>query len=381
MHMDTKDWSKYTITDLTTLKGKRVLVRVDLNLPYDNGKVTDRARLDEIIPFIKQLSFAGAKTILLSHFGEKGGSIQPVADMLTKTLPGVTFIPGTDVEVIKNKIDSLALGDAVLLENTRLFKGETDNTPTCARNFASLGEIFINDAFSVSHREHASVVGIANYMLSYFGPTLVKEITHLSRAAHPEKPALLIIGGAKISTKLGLIKHYLDQGVHVFIGGAMAHNILKKRGFEIGKSLYDPNYDAAESLYNHPLLIAPIDVILEDGREVKVEEMPADGVMVDCGKETLKQLDEQIAKAHTIITNGPLGLYEKGFMYGTEHMLTSVGNATNATTYIGGGDTVLVAEKAHVLSKIGFVSLGGGAMLDFLANGTLPGIDAVTKQK
>lgn len=379
--MTTTDWSQYTIEDLSTLRGKKVILRVDLNLPYADGKITNRARLDEVIPYIKQLSFIGAKIILISHFGEKGESIKPVADLLIKTLSNVRFIEGTDIEKIRTETDTLAFGDVALIENSRLFKGETDNLPSCARNFASLGEFFINDAFSVAHREHASVVGIAKYLLSYFGPTFIKELTHLTNAAHPEKPALLIIGGAKISTKLDIIRHYLGQGVYVFIGGAMVHNILKKRGFEIGKSLYDPNYEMAESFYSHPMILTPVDVILEDGNEVKLKYIPPNGVIVDCGKETLKMLDKEIATARTIIVNGPLGLYEKGFAYGTEHMLTSVANAVNAKTYIGGGDTVEVAEKIHILSKIGFVSLGGGAMLDYLTNGTLPGIDAVTKRK
>lgn len=375
------DWSKYIITDLSTLKGKKVILRLDLNLPYNNGQITDRTRLDEVIPFIKQLIFAGAKIIILSHFGEKRESIKPVADLVVKSLSGIKFVEGTDIENIKKEIESMPLGDGLIIENTRMFVGEKDNTPSCAKDFASLGDFFINDAFSVSHREHASVVGITNYILSYFGPTFIKELTNLSAAAHPEKPALLIIGGAKISTKLNLIKNYLDQGVKVFVGGAMVHNIFKQRGLEIGESFYDPNYTATESLYNHPLLITPVDVLLLNNTEVSIDEIPSTGVVVDCGKKTLKMLDELIKESKTIITNGPLGLYEKGFYYGTEHMLTSVANAIGAKTYIGGGDTVLVAEKAHVLQKIGFVSLGGGAMLDYLANGTLPGIDAVTKTK
>lgn len=373
------DWLKYTITDLSTLKGKKVILRLDLNLPYDAGQITDRTRLDEVIPFIKQLIFAGAKIIILSHFGEKGESIEPVADLVVKSLSGIKFIEGTDIENIKKEIDMLQLGDGAIIENTRMFTGEKDNTPSCARDFASLGDIFINDAFSVSHRAHASVVGITNYVLSYFGPTFIKELTNLSVAAHPEKPALLIIGGAKISTKLNLIHHYLDQGVRVFVGGAMVHNIFKQRGLEIGESFYDPTYNAPESLYNHPLLITPTDVVLLDGKEVNIDKIPKGGVVVDCGKKTLQMLDEEIKKSKTIIVNGPLGLYEKGFYYGTEHMLTSVANAIDAKTYIGGGDTVLVADKIHILKKMSFVSLGGGAMLDYLANGTLPGIDAVTK--
>lgn len=375
------EWSQYVLSDLSTLKGKKVLVRVDLNLPVANGKITDTTRLDDVIPFIKNLVFAGAKVILLSHFGEKGESIQPVADILSRSLQGLRFITATDIDVIKKSVDTLASGDVALLENTRKFAGEEDNTPTCARNFASLGELFINDAFSVSHREHASVVGIPAYLLSYLGPTFLREVEHLSKAIHPEKPALLIIGGAKISTKLDLIKRYLDQGVHVFVGGAMVHTILKARGLEIGQSLYEPNHPLTENVYNHPLLLVPIDVILRGGKEVKLDAVPKDGVIVDCGKETIKKLGSVIKEQKTIIVNGPLGLYEEGFLYGTEQMLTLVAQAEDAQTYIGGGDTVLVAEKAHVLSKIGFVSLGGGAMLEYLARGTLPGLHAVTQWK
>ena len=189
-------FTEYTIADLTTLKDKKVIIRLDLNLPYENGIITDKSRLEEIIPYIKQLSFAGAKIIILSHFGEKGESIKPVAELVEKTFSGIKFIEGTDINKIKEETDKIVGGDGIIIENTRMFKGETDNTPSCARDFASLGDIFINDAFSVSHREHASVVGITKYVLSYFGPTFIKEITHLSEAATPEKPALLIIGGA-----------------------------------------------------------------------------------------------------------------------------------------------------------------------------------------
>ncbi len=375
------DWSKYTITDLSNIKGKKVILRLDLNLPYDKSQITDRTRLDAVIPFIKQLSFAGAKIIILSHFGEKGESIKPVADLVVKSLSGIKFIESLDIETIKKEIESIPLGDGIIIENTRMFNGEKDNTPSCARDFASLGDIFINDAFSASHREHASIVGITKYILSYLGPTFIKEITNLNAAAHPEKPALLIIGGAKISTKLNLIKNYLDQGVKVFVGGAMVHNIFKQRGQEIGESFYDPTYNPPESIYNHPLLITPNDVVLLDNTEVSLDKIPKNGVIVDCGKKTLKNLDELINSSKTIIVNGPLGLYEKGFYYGTEHVLTSVTASIDAKTYIGGGDTILVAEKLNILKKFSFVSLGGGAMLDFLANGTLPGIDAVTKPK
>ena len=238
--------------------------------------------------------------------------------------------------------------------------------------------MFINDAFSVAHREHASVVGLGKSMLSYFGPTFERELANLTKALTPQKPALLIVGGAKIATKLSLIKQYLDQGVQVFVGGAMVHNIWKERGLEIGQSLYDPEYHLPESFVHHPLLLTPVDVILSGGETVAVTAIPKDGVIVDCGEKTVAMLNGVVAISNTVIANGPLGLYEKGWLKGSESILTNLANSP-VTSYVGGGDTVSVAHSLDLLQKFTFVSLGGGAMLDFLASGTLPGINAVTK--
>lgn len=374
-------WKSHLLPDLKSLQGKRILIRVDLNLPESGGKITDTSRLDVLLPFLRQFSFVGAKVILLSHFGEDGKSIGPVAELLAQKLQGVSFVPTTNIDEIRNKIDEMPLGTMLLLENSRMFPGEEDNTPACARAFASLADIFVNDAFSVSHRNHASVTGVPTHLLSYLGPTCTREIEHLLPALTPKPPALLIVGGAKIKTKLSLIKRYLDLGVHVFVGGAMLHNILKQRGYEIGNSLYDPTYTVLESVCNHPLLLIPTDVVVETGKEVALQDVGKGDVIVDCGKKTLAILDTHIQGAGTVIMNGPLGMYERGWMYGTEHILTTLGEAKTVHTYLGGGDTVAAAASVHALSKIGFVSLGGGAMLDFLASGTLPGIDAVTESK
>ncbi len=374
-------WKSHVLPDIKSLQGKRILIRVDLNLPESNGKILDTTRLDILLPFLRQFSFVGAKVILLSHFGEEGKSIGPVAELLTQKLQGVSFVPTTNIDEIRNKIAEMPLGSMLLLENSRMFPGEEDNTPSCAQAFASLADVFVNDAFSVSHRNHASVTGVPKYILSYLGPTCTREVEHLLLALTPKPPALLIVGGAKIKTKLTLIQRYLDLGVHVFVGGAMVHNSLKQRGYEIGDSLYDPTYTVLDSVCNHPLLITPTDVILETGKEVTLENIAKGDVIVDCGKKTLATLDTHIQKAGTVIMNGPLGLYEKGWMNGTEHLLTTLGEAKTVHTYLGGGDTVAVAASIHALSKIYFVSLGGGAMLDFLASGTLPGIDAVTESK
>ncbi|MDB5259956.1 MAG: pgk, phosphoglycerate kinase, phosphoglycerate kinase [Candidatus Nomurabacteria bacterium] len=364
---------------LTTFKDKRVIVRVDWNMPVIDGKIEDTSRFDVSVPFLKELSFAGAKIILLTHFGGKGESLKPVADHACRALPFIKFLPSLNFEEIRGEVDTLPLGDAVLLENVRMFPGEEDNIPSLATAFSSLGDVFINDAFSVSHREHASVVGVARNSLSYFGPTFKRELEHLTDALKPVKPAILIIGGAKISTKLPLIKHYLDQGIHVFIGGAMAHNVWLARGLSIGKSFYDKNYTVPESIINHPLLLTPADVVLETRETAPYNKIPADAVVVDCGEETVKMLVNFIKNSKTIIFNGPLGLYEKGWLHGTEQVLVQV-TESQAKTYLGGGDTVDVAHSLHLLKKFTFVSLGGGAMLAYLASGTLPGIDAVTKQ-
>jgi phosphoglycerate kinase len=304
--------------------------------------------------------------------------LSPVAQYVTKNLPFLSFNPSFDFTVLEKASHDLTEGNGIILENIRLFPGETDNDPVLADSLATLGDVFINDAFSVAHRKHASVVALAERRLSYFGPTFERELDNLTKALDPLAPALLIVGGAKIATKLDLIKKYLDKGVKVFVGGAMVHNIWYERGISIGASLYDPNYRLTEDFYNHPLLLTPTDVILENGDKVLVKSIPKDGVVVDCGPETVDMVTKLITVSNTVIANGPLGLYEKGWLAGSEKILTALADA-KATSYIGGGDTVTVAHKLGLLQKFNFVSLGGGAMLDFLSSGTLPGIDAVTK--
>lgn len=373
-------WREHVIKDYSSLKGKRVIVRLDLNLPVADGKLTDTSRADVAIPFLKQLSFAGAKIILLSHFGEKGESIAPVAKYMKDHLSFIEFFSSFDFEELERKSRCLADGEAILLENVRLWKGEEENLPSLGRSFASLGDIYINNAFSVSHREHASVAGIPKTLLSYFGPTFARELEHLIPALTPTKPALMIIGGAKIKTKLSLIERYLDQGVKVFVGGAMTHDIWKAKGVSVGKSFSDGTVRLSERFLNHPMLILPVDVTLENGETVPFYSIPTNGSVVDCGPETVALVKKEIGEAKTVILNGPLGLYEKGWRSGTEQILTALANA-DARSYIGGGDTVAVAHSLHLLHNFDFVSLGGGAMLDFLANGTLPGIHAVTESK
>lgn len=372
-------WREHIAPDLRTLRGKRVLVRFDWNVSLnDHGEIADLSRYNVTVPFLKHLASVGAKIVIMTHFGEKGQSLAPLADHVTKDLNFISFNPSFDFGELEAASRSLEEGKGMLLENVRLFPGETENLSSLAQSFSQLGEIFINDAFSVSHREHASVVGVSKIMLSYFGPTFTRELEHLEKALVPKPPALFIVGGAKISTKLALIKQYLDKGVKVFVGGAMVHNIWKEKGLEIGKSLYDPSYKLSENFVNHPLLLTPKDVVLVTGETVTIDKIPPEGIVVDCGNQTVEMLASLMALSNTVIANGPLGLYEKGWLHGSEQILTKLANS-DASSYIGGGDTVTVAHTLHLLDKFTFVSLGGGAMLDYLASGTLPGIDAVTK--
>lgn len=375
-----KNWKDYLIEDYSSLKGKRVIIRLDWNMPVANGTISDTSRADVTFEFLKKLSFAGAKMIIMTHYGEKGESLSTILPYINQHVPFLHFNPSLDFTVLNQASHDIQEGEGILLENVRLWKGEEDNLPSLGRSFASLGEVFINNAFSVSHRVHASVVGIPKNILSYLGPLFVRELEHLTIALTPTKPALLIIGGAKIKTKLLLIQRYLDQGVYVFVGGAMVHDIWKAKGIEIGISLFDGTTLLPETFLNHPLLITPVDVVLETGETVPYKSIPKTGKVVDCGKETVALINKTITNSKTILANGPLGLYEKGWLKGTEEVLLKVATS-EAISYIGGGDTVAVAHSLHLLRKFDFVSLGGGAMLDFLASGTLPGIHAVTESK
>lgn len=378
--MESASWRDHVLTDYSSLKGKRVVVRVDWNMPVHDDKVTDTSRADVTFDFIKKLSFAGAKIVIMTHFGEEGASIAPILPYVSLHLPFITYTNSLSFDELKEKTLALQDGEGLLIENVRMWKGETDNLPSLGRSFAELGDIYINNAFSVSHREHASVTGIAKNILPYFGPLFAREMEHLEQALTPTKPALFIIGGAKITTKLSLIQTYLDQGVKVFVGGAMVHDIWKAKGVDIGQSLCDGTIQLPETFLNHPLLITPLDVVLENGETVKYYNIPHDGKVVDCGKETIDLVANIIDESRTVICNGPLGLYEKGWLHGSESILTKLAHSS-ATSYIGGGDTVAVAHTLHLLQQFDFVSLGGGAMLAFLASGTLPGIHAVTEWK
>lgn len=351
-----------SIKQIKNIRGKTALVRVDFNVPVKNGKVLDDFRIKKALPTIKFLQKKGAKVILISHLGENGKeSMKPVADCLRK--------------YIKK--------DITLLENIRKHPGEKKNDLKFAKKLSKLGDFYVNDAFSVSHREHASVVGIPKFLPSYAGFQLEKEIKNLSKVfKKPKRPFLFILGGAKFSTKMPLIKRYIKLADQVFIGGALLNDFLKAKGYEVGKSLVD-NTKIPENILKNKKLILPTDVIVLSGKKFinkKADEVQKNETIMDIGNELVKIAEEYIKKSKLILWNGPLGKYEDGGDKATKKILKLV-LKSKSQVIIGGGDIVGVLSelepKNYKLKPNIFVSTGGGATLDFLVNGTLPGIKAL----
>ena len=332
---------------IKNIKGKTVLLRVDFNLPIKNGKIEDDFRIRKALPTIEFLLQKEAKIIIITHFGKDGSaSLVPII----KRFFAIS-------KLNKNKI--------TFFENIRKFPGEMKNDPAFAKKLSTLGDIYVNEAFSVSHREHASIVGIPKYLPSYAGLQLEKEMENLSHAFRKTKhPFLFILGGAKFSTKMPLIKKYLKLADQVFIGGALANDFLKAKGYDVGKSLVSDNDYGIKKLLKNKKLILPIDFIKKDE------------AIIDIGKNSVKELESYIKNSKLILWNGPLGKYEDGGGQATREILKLMADA-KAETIIGGGDTVALVSEMKMDNKFSFVSTGGGATLDFLANGTLPGIKAL----
>ncbi len=367
-----------------TFAGKRVLLRLDLNVPMEGGEIRDDYRLKESLPTINFLREAGARIVIIAHIG-KGkpeDTLLPLSKYLEKLYPTVTFLPR--LQSIENVgiTEAMVQGDIILLENLRHDKGEEENDPEFSRYLASLGDVYVNDAFSVSHRAHASVVGVVSLLPHYAGIRLAQEVDRLALAFNPEHPFLFILGGSKISTKMPLLKKFLDIADNIFVGGAIVNNFFKVAGHEIGTSIYDKDELGGLTEYmNHPKLIIPKDVVVKNasGSETRaIENVNANDMIVDVGAETIKHLEGVIGGAQLIVWNGPLGFYEEGFTEGTRELLDLIAGS-RATSIIGGGDTVALINEMGAIGKFSFVSTGGGAMLDFLANETLPGIEALQK--
>lgn len=370
-----------TLKDISILKGKRVLVRVDYNVPMKDSKILDNFRIKASIKTIEFLQKKGAIVILIAHIGEDGEkSLKPVSLNIKKIIPKLTFIESSIFsDETKNKLNSLKNGDVALLENIRREPGEKVNSPSFARGLSRFGDIYVNDSFSVSHRVHASIVGISKYLPSYAGFQLVEEMDNLSKAFNPKHPFLFILGGSKFETKIPLIKKFLRDADDVFIGGAIANDFLLGKGYEIGTSLVGDNAAQVKSFFKSKNLILPTDVVVEKNgksRTTKSSDVSFDECILDIGKDSVSLLKGLIEKAQFVLWNGPLGKYESGFGNASEEVLKII-SKSKATSIVGGGDTVSLISKLKLGDKIGFVSTGGGATLDFLVKGTLPGIKAL----
>ena len=368
-----------SIKDLKNLFGKRVILRADLNVPIKDGKVLDNFRIKKVIPTILYLQKKGAKVIIISHIGDDGKeSLLPVAQVIKKYIKTIEFIK-TPIfsDETEKRINSLKKGEIILLENLRTETGEKKNSPSFARALSRYGEIYVNDAFSVSHREHASIVGITKYLSGYAGLQFLDEVENLSKVFNPAHPFLFILGGAKFETKIPLIKKFLRSADNIFIGGAIANDFFRAKGYEVGVSLVDDGNFQIPVLLKAKNLIIPIDVVAtknSKNRITKPSEVISDENIVDIGPQTVLILKDLINKAGFILWNGPLGKY--GFGSATEEVLKII-SKSKAQNVIGGGDTVALISKLKIESKLGFVSTGGGATLEFLAKGTLPGIRAL----
>lgn len=369
-----------SIKNIKDLKGKRVVLRASLNAPVLNGQVTETFRLEQAVETIEFLKEAGAKVIVIAHIGRKEDeSLKPVYEALS-LLTSLKW--GGKISEANEKVATLENGEVILLENLRQDSREVDNDDSLAKELASFGDIYVNDAFSDSHREHASVVGIPKYLPSYLGFSFLREHDALLKVMEPNHPAVFILGGAKFDTKLPLVTRYAKIYDKIFIGGALVHDILKAQGYEIGKSLVSDIDLKGNPILELENLTVPSDVVVTDGtkrREVGVLAVLPEEFIYDAGPQTLKELEQLIRGAKTILWNGPLGNFEKGFSFGTETLARMV-SASNAYSVVGGGDTIAAIRSLGLQNRFGFLSTAGGAMLVFLETGTLPAIEAVTNR-
>jgi len=384
------------------ISGKRVLVRVDFNVPMDGPRVSDDTRLRAALPTIAFLREAGAKVILAAHFGRPRGkrdpqmSLAPVATPLSELIGAdVKFVSdciGEDAEAAASR---LAPGGVLLLENTRFHPGEEANDPAFAQALARLADVYVNDAFSAAHRAHASTEGVARLLPAYAGLALQREIDHLAAVLdNPARPVLAIVGGAKVSTKIDLLKNLSAKVDRIFVGGAMANTFLAARGHDVGASLCEPDLLATareiEDAANRAGagLLLPVDVVAArelkpdaDRRVAALDEIEPGEMILDCGPETVDLLADAIAAARTLVWNGPLGAFEtppfdtatiEAAQYAARRCRES-----GLTAVAGGGDTVAALNQAGVAGDFTFISTAGGAFLEWLEGKTLPGVAAL----
>lgn len=370
-----------SIKEIGDVRGKRVLVRVDWNIPpAEQANVSTELRIKKSLSTIEHLRSAGAKVVLISHADREEDTLKPIYEGLKDALK-LKFAPdvlGPKTDELVRKLDD---GEVLLIENLRKNPGEKENNERFAAELAKYGHVFINEAFAASHREHASIVGVTKFLPSYAGLGFIEEIEVLSRAFYPKRPFLFILGGAKFDTKLPLIDKFLHIADNVFVGGALAHNFFIEQGLEIGTSLYQEGDFNLKDKLDTGKIYLPEDVLIKNADKAHIvmpNEVAKGDKIVDAGPNTLLRLKEMIGKSASILWNGPLGYYEDGFKKSTIELASAMAEC-EAETILGGADTWAAIEELGLLDKFSFVSTGGGAMLEFLAKGTLPGIEALNQ--
>ncbi len=374
------------IDEVKDLKGKKVIVRVDFNVPIKDGRVFEGLRIDAALKTIEHLHACDARIILISHIETKGvesPSLAPVYEYLKNTLGSIkcTFVKSVIGDDVNKALSSMEDGDILLLENLRIDSGEKKNDTEFSQTLASYADIYVNDAFPVCHREHASVVGIPKIIPGYAGFNLINEIRQLEKAFHPEHPFVFILGGAKFDTKMPIIKKFLPIADTVFVGGALINDVYKAMGYEVGKSLVSDGDFSIKDLFNDSKFVVPKDVVVTvDGTEKHVKfatEVTKEEIIVDVGPQSVADISEKITQAKFILWNGPLGNFEKGFKDQTLELAEKIVKS-NVNSVIGGGDTTAAIQEVRVENNTNiFVSTGGGAMLEYLNEETLPGIEAL----
>ncbi|HQB32342.1 MAG TPA: phosphoglycerate kinase [Erysipelotrichaceae bacterium] len=404
--------SKRTVRDLD-VKGKKVLVRVDFNVPHSGDVITDDNRIVAALPTINYLLEKGAKVILFSHLGkvdhkdpEKTASdkaknnMAPVAARLQEYLPNakVTFVDATRGEKLEAAVNELTEGNVVVMQNTRYEKGESKNDADLAAYWASLADVYVSDAFGSVHRAHASTVGVADVLPNAVGFLIEKELEFLGNAVeHPVRPFVAILGGAKVADKLKVIDNLLEKCDTLIIGGGMAYTFLKAKGLEVGESLVDLEkveycgemIKKAEDLGKKLLL--PVDTVVADSfpnpidaeieiKTVAVEAIPADMQGLDIGEKTAELFAEEVKKAKTVVWNGPMGVFENPQLAKGTNAIAAALAKTDGTTIIGGGDSAAAIKQLGYADKVSHVSTGGGASLEFLEGNGLPGVDVINEK-
>ncbi|RWB33488.1 MAG: phosphoglycerate kinase [Mesorhizobium sp.] len=393
-----------TLDDIGNIDGKRVLVRVDLNVPVADGKVTDATRIERIAPTIAELSGKGAKVILLAHFGRpKDGpspefSLEPIAKASAKVLGRpVGFAPDCIGDAAASAVVAMNNGDVLLLENTRFYKGEEKNDAAFTEKLAANGDIFVNDAFSAAHRAHSSTEGLAHLLPAFAGRTMQAELDALEKGlGNPVRPVVAIVGGAKVSSKIDLLMNLVKKVDALVIGGGMANTFLAARGTDVGKSLCEHDLagtakqimiEAAEA---GCAVILPVDGVV--AREFKagaasetvaISEVPTDGMILDVGEKTVKTVADWIDRAATLVWNGPLGAFEiepfdRATVAAAKHAAART-KAGKLVSVAGGGDTVAALNHAGVADDFTYVSTAGGAFLEWMEGKPLPGVDVLKR--